>query len=95
MKLANQALDRLITTFRELYPSEVRPSIPPGQLLLASLLQWFYGNLSERLLLEQLEYILLFRWFEGCSPIASLGVATTKIGNDLLIHSAGPVFDVA
>jgi len=42
--------------------------VPPEQLLLASLLQAFYGIRSERLLLEQLNYNLLFRWFVGLSP---------------------------
>jgi len=64
-KLADQALDRLNPTFCELYGSEGRPSVPPEQLLLASLLQAFYGIRSERLLLEQLNYNPLFRWFVG------------------------------
>ncbi len=42
--------------------------MPPEQLLLASLLQAFYGIRSERLLLEQLQYNLLFRWFVGLGP---------------------------
>jgi transposase len=67
-KLADQALDRLNPTFCKLYASEGRPSVPPEQLLLASLLQAFYGIRSERLLLEQLHYNLLFRWFVGLSP---------------------------
>jgi transposase len=53
-----------------LYASEGRPSVPPEQLLLTSLLQAFYGIRSERLLLEQLHYNLLFRWFVGLSPRA-------------------------
>ena len=67
-KLADQALDRLNPTFCKLYAAEGRPSVPPEQLLLASLLQAFYGIRSERLLLEQLHYNLLFRWFVGLSP---------------------------
>jgi transposase len=54
-------------TFCGLYAAEVLPSVPPEQLLLASLLQAFYGIRSERLLLEQLHYNLLFRWFVGLS----------------------------
>jgi len=69
-KLADQALDRLNPTFCALYAAEGRPSVPPEQLLLASLLQAFYGIRSERLLLEQLHYNLLFRWFIGLSPDA-------------------------
>jgi transposase len=67
-KLADQALGRLNPTFCELYASEGLPSVPPEQLLLASLLQAFYGIRSERLLMEQLTYNLLFRWFVGLNP---------------------------
>ncbi|MEY2645486.1 MAG: hypothetical protein RLZZ611_2135 [Cyanobacteriota bacterium] len=51
-KLADQALDQLNPTFCQLYASEGRPSVPPEQLLLASLLQAFHGIRSARLLLE-------------------------------------------
>ena len=51
-KLADQALDRPNPIFCELYAAEGRPSVPPEQLLLASLLQALYGIRSERLLLE-------------------------------------------
>ncbi len=54
-RLADQALDRLNPTFCRLYALEGRPSVPPEQLLLASLLQAFYGIRSEHLLLEQLD----------------------------------------
>ncbi len=53
-KLADQALDRLNPSFCQLYASEGRSSVPPEQLLLASLLQAFYGIRPKRLLLEQL-----------------------------------------
>ena len=53
-KLVDQVLDRLNPTFCALCPAEGRPSVPPEQLMLASLLQAFYGIRSERLLLEQL-----------------------------------------
>ena len=52
----------------ELYVSEGRPSIPPEQLLSALLLQVFYGIRSERQLMEQLDYNLLYCWFVGLSP---------------------------
>jgi len=81
LKLADQALDRLNPTFCELYAVEGRPSVPPEQLLLASLLQAFYGIRSERLLLEQLNYILLFRWFVGLSPDDSIWHSTTFTKN--------------
>jgi transposase len=80
-KLADQALDRLNPTFCELYASEGRPSVPPEQLLLASLLQAFYGIRSERLLLEQLNYNLLFRWFVGLSPDDPIWHPTTFTKN--------------
>jgi transposase len=51
-----------------LYASEGRPSIPPEQLLSASLLQVFYGIRSESQLMEQLDYNLLYRWSVGLSP---------------------------
>ncbi len=50
--------------FRKLYPHDGRPSIPPEQLL-SALLQVFYGVRAERLLMEQMDYNLLFRWFVG------------------------------
>ena len=80
-KLADQALDRLNPTFCELYAAEGRPSVPPEQLLLASLLQAFYGIRSERLLLEQLHYNLLYRWFVGLSPDDPIWHPTTFTKN--------------
>jgi transposase len=63
------------------YALEGRPSVPPEQLLLASLLQAFYGIRSERLLLEQLDYNLLFRWFVGLSPDDAIWHPTTFTKN--------------
>jgi transposase len=66
-------------TFCGLYASEGWPSVPSEQLLLASLLQAFYGIRSERLLLEQLNYNLLFRSFVGLTledPIWHLNTFT-------------------
>src|SRR5712692_4577898 len=51
--------------FDRLYAAIGRPSIPPERLLRAQLLQIFYSIRSERLLMEQLDYNLLFRWFVG------------------------------
>ncbi len=53
--------------FNDQYSKTGRPSIPPEQLLRALLLQIFYTIRSERLLMEQLDYNLLFRWFVGLS----------------------------
>jgi transposase len=64
-EMANRALDRLDRQFRRLYSRTGRPSVAPEQLLRALLLQVLYSVRSERLLMEQLEYNLLFRWFVG------------------------------
>ena len=63
--LADQALGSLSARFDQLYSSMGRPSIPPEMLLRATLLQAFFSVRSERLLMEQLDYNLLFRWFVG------------------------------
>jgi transposase len=67
-RLADQALNRINPTFCQLYPECGRHSIPPEQLLLALLLQTIYGIRSEQMLIEQLDYNLLFRWFVGLNP---------------------------
>jgi transposase len=64
-RIVDAALARLTTEFEALYTDFGRPSIPPEQLLRALLLQVLYTVRSERLLIEQLEYNLLFRWFVG------------------------------
>src|SRR3974390_241810 len=63
--MVNQALAELSGDFQAMYSREGRPSIPPEKLLRALLLQVLYTVRSERLLLEQLDYNLLFRWFVG------------------------------
>ena len=63
--MANEALSALEREFAGLYAPIGRPSIPPEKLLRAMLLQAFYSIRSERLLMERLEYDLLFRWFVG------------------------------
>ena len=63
--IANEALSALEREFAGLYAPIGRPSIPPEKLLRAMLLQAFYSIRSERLLMERLEYDLLFRWFVG------------------------------
>ncbi len=64
-EMTNRALARLDRKFRKLYSHTGRPSVPPEQLLRALLLQVLYSIRSERMLMEQLEYNLLFRWFVG------------------------------
>ena len=63
--LVNEALVALEREFARLYSPVGRPSIAPEKLLRAMLLQAFYSIRSERLLMERLEYDLLFRWFVG------------------------------
>lgn len=63
--IVNEALSALEREFAALYSPIGRPSIPPEKLLRAMLLQAFYSIRSERLLMERLEYGLLFRWFVG------------------------------
>ena len=67
-ELVRDVLGELNRSLGKLYASEGRPSIPPEQLLSALLLQVFYGIRSERQLMEQLDYNLLYRWFVGLSP---------------------------
>jgi len=64
-QIVNDALATLDGEFSRLYASEGRPSIAPEKLLRTSLLQAFYSIRSERQLMAQLDYNLLFRWFVG------------------------------
>ena len=66
-RMTDQALTEISHEFAKVYSDIGRPSIPPEQLLRALLLQILYTVRSERLLMEQLEYNLLFRWFVGLS----------------------------
>jgi transposase len=66
-EMVGVALRELSPEFARLYPKTGRPSIPPEQLLRALLLQLLYSIRSERQLIEQLDYNLLFRWFVGLS----------------------------
>jgi len=63
--VVNDVLSGLSGEFEKLYSRTGRPSIPPEQLLRALLLQAFYTIRSERQLMEQLDFNLLFRWFVG------------------------------
>jgi len=66
-EMANRALKELSKDFSQIYATTGRPSIPPEKLIRALLLQLLYSIRSERLLMEQLDYNLLFRWFVGLS----------------------------
>lgn len=63
--MVDEALKELSPRLEGLYASVGRPSIAPEKLLRALLLQALYGKRSERLLMEELDYSLLFRWFVG------------------------------
>ena len=63
--MVDSVLEQMSPRFAKLYADVGRPSIAPERLLRALLLQIFYAVRSERLLLEQLDYNLLFRWFVG------------------------------
>lgn len=63
--MVDQVLKEMSPRFARLYAKVGRPSIPPERLLRAVLLQIFYSVRGERLLMEQLDYNLLFRWFVG------------------------------
>jgi transposase len=64
-RMVDEVLRALSPRFDKLYSRIGRPSIPPERLLRALLLQVLYSVRSERLLIEQLDYNLLFRWFVG------------------------------
>jgi transposase len=79
--LVREVLKDLSRTFGKLFASEGRPSIPPEQLVSALLLQACYGIRSERQLMEQLDYNLLYRWFVGLSPDDRIWDPTTFTKN--------------
>jgi transposase len=64
-QMCDEILGQLSELFEQMYSQLGRPSIPPEKLLRALLLQVLYTVRSERLLMEQLDYNLLFRWFVG------------------------------
>lgn len=80
-ELVREVLTALNRSFAKLYSHEGRPSIPPEQLLSALLLQALYGIRSERQLMEQVDYNLLFRWFVGLSPDDRVWDSTTFTKN--------------
>lgn len=63
--LVDEVLGQLSRRFDTMYARMGRPSIPPEKLLRAQLLQMLYSVRSERLLMEEIDYSMLFRWFVG------------------------------
>src|SRR6186997_1168241 len=81
LEMCNRALQELSGRFGEMYSRLGRVSVPPEQLLRALLLQVLYTIRSERLLMEQLEYNLLFRWFVGLNIDETVWHPTTFTKN--------------
>jgi len=79
--MVDEVLRALSPVFSGLYSAFGRPSIPPEKLLRALLLQVLYTVRSERMLMEQLEYNLLFRWFVGLNMDEAVWVPTVFTKN--------------
>lgn len=93
----NEALEKLEDLFADMYEDASkggRPSIAPQKLLRAMLLQVLYSVRSERLLMDQVQYDLLFRWFIGLSMDDSVWVPTvfSKNRQRLIEHDAVVAF---
>jgi transposase len=84
--MADEALKNMSRRFDTMYAKTGRPSIPPEKLLRAQLIQMLYSIRSERLLMEEIDYSMLFRWFVGMNldePVWDVTVFT-KNRNRLL-----------
>jgi transposase len=95
--MVNQALARMGGLFSQMYEDDAkggRPSIAPEKLLRAMLLQVLYSVRSERMLMEQTQYNLLFRWFVGLSMDDTVWVPTvfSKNRQRLIEHDAVVAF---
>lgn len=80
-KMMDAALCKLSPIFKDLYATTGRPSIAPEKLLRALLLQMLYSIRSERMLMQQLNYNLLFRWFVGMDMDEAVWVPTVYSKN--------------
>ena len=95
-RLTDEVLAALSPRFTKMYSDIGRPSIPPEQLLRALLIQSLYTVRSERLLMEEIDYSVLYRWFVGLSMDDPIWSPTTFSKNrDRLLASdiAGAFFD--
>jgi len=79
--MVDEVLKQLSRRFDGMYAKVGRPSIPPEQLLRALLLQMLYSIRSERLLMEEIDYSILFRWFVGLNLDDKLWDATVFTKN--------------
>src|SRR5215212_8398447 len=80
-RMTDAALQQLSPRFTRMYSDIGRPSIPPEKLLRGLLLQMLYTIRSERLLMEELDYSVLFRWFVGLGMDDPVWDATTFTKN--------------
>ena len=92
--MVDRALGEMSPLFDQMYSELGRPSIAPEKLLRAQLLQMLYSVRSERLLMEEIDYSVLFRWFVGMNMDEAVWDATvfTKNRNRLLEHDVAKVF---
>src|SRR5215475_12404222 len=79
--MVDEILSQLSQRFDGMYSAVGRPSIAPEKLLRAQLLQMLYSMRSERLLMEEMDYNLLFRWFVGLNADEEVWDATTFTKN--------------
>ena len=88
--MVDEVLKQLSPRFHKMYAKVGRPSIPPEQLLRTQLLQMLYSVRSERLLMEEMDYNILFRWFVGLNLDEPVWDATvfTKNRDRLLFQEA-------
>lgn len=87
--MADQALAAMSKRFDGMYAKMGRPSIPPEKLLRAQLIQMLYSVRSERLLMEAIDYSILFRWFVGLNLDEKVWDATSFTKNrDRLLEAA-------
>lgn len=80
-RITDRALERLSPRFGSIYVKFGRPSVPPEKLLRALVLQALYSIRSERQLMEQLDYNILFRWFVGLGMDDAVWSPTTFTKN--------------
>src|SRR3954454_8098512 len=93
-RMTDEVFTALSPQFTTMYSDMGRPSIPPEQLLRALLLQYLYSVRSERLLMEEIDYSVLFRWFVGLGMDEPIWSPTTfsKNRERLLTHDVASAF---
>jgi transposase len=88
--MVDEVLRSLSRQFNRMYAREGRPSIAPEKLLRALVVQMLYSIRSERLLVEEIDYNILFRWFVGLNLDEEVWNATTFTKNrDRLLEADG------